>query len=181
MSSLNTYWLCRAPGASTEGPFSISQLRKMHEAGTVTADSVVCREGEQAWLMLDSELEALEVQGAPMPGKPVAQPPRQPQEMSFAQAMYARDQEQANGYNTAINWITGAICLTGFIPLLGLLAFVIWGGWALIATVLCVLQMSKGQTGRGIQNLIGVWILAPVIIAGLQFVGVTFFGAMAQP
>jgi hypothetical protein len=41
--------------------------------------------------------------------------------------------------------------------------------------------MSKGQTGRGIQNLIGVWILAPVIIAGLQFVGVTFFGAMAQP
>lgn len=52
MSSLNTYWLCRAPGASTEGLFTVDQLRAMYEAGNVTHAAIACCEGTQDWVDL---------------------------------------------------------------------------------------------------------------------------------
>lgn len=170
MNALTTYWLCRAPGSATEGPFTLGQLRKMHDAGSVTAEAQVCRQGEQEWMSLDGELAALEIERGPVLSKPVAAAPRQP---SFEESMRRRDAQHANSYNKAINWITALICLSGAVPVLGLLAYVLWGLWALVATVLCVMQMSKGQTGMGIQNLIGVWILAPLVIAGLQMVSLS--------
>jgi hypothetical protein len=54
---MTTFWLCRAPGAATEGPFSLEQLRRMYEAGAVTADALVCREGQEDWFSLQGELE----------------------------------------------------------------------------------------------------------------------------
>lgn len=170
MNTLTTYWLCRAPGCATEGPFTLGQLRAMHGTGAVNAASVVCRQGEQDWLSLDDELGAVEIERGPVLSKPTAAAPRQP---SFEESMRRRDAAHANGYNKAINWITALICLTGAVPVLGLLAYVLWGGWALVATVLCVMQMSKGQTSMGIQNLIGVWILAPLVIAGLQMISLS--------
>ncbi len=104
MNSSNTYWLCRAPGAGTEGPFSLGQLRKMYETGALTAEALVCREGQQDW-------------------------------------------------------------------------YGIWGLWALVATALCVMQIGKGQGSRGVQNLLGVWILAPLMIGGLQFAVIAYIGS----
>lgn len=161
MNALNTYWLSRGPGSATEGPYTLTQLRKMHEAGSVTADAIVCRQGEREWMILDSELAALE-----------DTPP------SFEDSLRRRDAEHARSYNRAINWITVIICVSGAVPVLGLLAYLLWGVWALVATVLCVMQMSKGQTGAGIQNLIGVWILAPLAIALLQFLSLISMGGM---
>ena len=72
MNSPTTYWLCRTPGADAEGPFSLGQLQKMHEAGSVTASALVCRAGEEVWYGLDDELAASEpptVQMAPVKKK----------------------------------------------------------------------------------------------------------------
>lgn len=49
MNLLTTYWLCRGPGALTEGPFTLGQLTTMFGAGSVTAQAVLCEVGGDAW------------------------------------------------------------------------------------------------------------------------------------
>ena len=72
---MSTYWLCRTPGGETEGPFTLGQLQRMHAAGSVTAESQVCRHGEEEWLSLDDELamcdmDRLAAAPAPAPAPP---------------------------------------------------------------------------------------------------------------
>lgn len=67
MNSTTTYWLCRTPEADPEGPFSLGQLGKMHEAGSVTAASLVCRQGEDVWYGLDDELAACDLEAGREP------------------------------------------------------------------------------------------------------------------
>lgn len=59
MNASTTYWLCRAQGSLTEGPFTLTQLRAMYAAGTITVEALVCEHGAQAWSearwMLDAE------------------------------------------------------------------------------------------------------------------------------
>jgi len=57
-----TYWLCRAQGSATEGPFTLAQLRAMYAAGTITAEALICEQGAQEWseasLLLDIDQPA---------------------------------------------------------------------------------------------------------------------------
>jgi len=61
MNSSMTYWLCRAQGSATEGPFTLAQLRAMYAAGTITVQALVCAYGAQEWSearwMLDAEAQ----------------------------------------------------------------------------------------------------------------------------
>ena len=58
MNALMTYWLSRTPGMETEGPFTIGQLRRMHAAGTITADAQICRHGDDEWIEASYMIEA---------------------------------------------------------------------------------------------------------------------------
>lgn len=149
----------------------------MQAAGSVTAEALVCRKGEEEWMGLDDELSAMEIERGPVLSKPVASVSRQP---SFEESMRRRDEDLAGTFGKTINWITAIICLAGAVPLLGILAYGVWGLWAFVATGLCMMQMSKGQVSGGIWNLIGVWVFAPLIIAGLQFASLSIFGALAN-
>ena len=168
------YWLSK-DGINTEGPFSVEQLQRMYDSGAVTSRAQVCMEGGDEWTSLSTELEIERVANQRM--KPQGRPVQQ---VSFEESMRRRDEQLAGTFGNAINWITVVVCLTGVVPVLGLLAYGVWGIWALVATVLCVLQMSKGQVSGGIWNLIGVWIFAPLIITGLQFASLRVFAALAE-
>lgn len=61
MSELVSYWLSRSPGQPSEGPFSLDQLRRMHDTGSVTTLASVCRCGEETWQALGDELQAAEI------------------------------------------------------------------------------------------------------------------------
>jgi hypothetical protein len=67
MNLPTTYWLCRTPDDDPDGPFSLGQLQKMHEAGSVTAAALVCRQGEEVWYGLDDELAATELEAGNEP------------------------------------------------------------------------------------------------------------------
>lgn len=56
MNSLTTYWLCRAPGSATEGPFTLGQLRAMYGSGSITSEAKVCMNGQKNWKSLDQTL-----------------------------------------------------------------------------------------------------------------------------
>lgn len=66
MNALTTYWLCRAPGADAEGPFTLGQIRKMYDSGAITAEGLVCRDGEDQWTGIDDEIAAVEMERGPV-------------------------------------------------------------------------------------------------------------------
>lgn len=167
---MNRYWLSRGPGMQAEGPFFFGQLWTMFEAGQLTAEAQVCRHGEEDWFLLHDEIDAVLQMERQMK-------PKVARSLSYEEALQKRDAEQAASYGSVINWVTAGICLIGFVPAIGLVAFLIWGLWVLVATVLCVMQMSRGRVASGIWNLIGVWIFAPFVIAGLQFVSLKLLSA----
>lgn len=107
MSSLTTYWLCRTPGAATEGPFTIGQLRKMHEAGSVTAEAVVCRQGEQEWMGLDDELCAIEIERGPVLNKP----------QGSAHRLTRRVKTGGSGCGALILFVVGLVICILFFPI----------------------------------------------------------------
>lgn len=150
---MKTYWLCRAPGAVTEGPFGLSQLRAMYAAGAVTQESKLCLMGDDFWMTAELVLKV-------MPG---AEPVE-----NFARSMRRRDEEMAQNYSRAINWITGAIGLLACVPLLGVVAYILAGVWVILGTILCVMQMVKGAIFEGIMNLVAIWIFMPSFIIGIQ-------------
>lgn len=80
MSSLNTYWLSRTPGATPEGPFTFGQLKAMYATGAINAEAQVCANSEEEWTearwMLEEAVESFSTelsqrteQRAPMHGK----------------------------------------------------------------------------------------------------------------
>ena len=71
---LTTYWLARVPGAETEGPFTLGQIRKMYDGGAITADGQLCRNGEEEWTGIDDELAAIELERAPVIQPMVSEP-----------------------------------------------------------------------------------------------------------
>ncbi|GAA5141298.1 hypothetical protein GCM10023213_25190 [Prosthecobacter algae] len=170
---MNVYWLSRDGASPAEGPYAMGQLKRMYEAGQAMATAQICRQGETDWLPLVDELDHEEALHRQMTPKPAAAR----REASFEEAMRQRDTELAKGYGLAINVVTTVICLTGLVPLIGLFAYVVWSVWAMVATALCLMQMSKGQASSGIWNLVRVWIFAPLIIGGLQFVSLRLLAA----
>lgn len=163
--STPTFWLSRE-GLPAEGPFDVNQLTRMYESGSVSANAMVCREGRRDWTPLADVL------------------PRPPASSSngtdWQHAMSSRDNEHADSINRVINWVTAAICLIGIVPFLGLSAYLIWGFWTIIATILCVILFTKGRAADGVRNLIAVWILAPLLIGGLQFLVIAFLAGVAS-
>jgi hypothetical protein len=69
---VTTYWLSRKPGQDAEGPFTLAQLRRMSAAGSVTAESQVCRRGESEWISLEDELALHEADQLAAAGPAVA-------------------------------------------------------------------------------------------------------------
>lgn len=57
MNSPKTYWLCRAPGSATEGPFTLGQITTMFGAGSLTAAAVLCEVDSQEWMGVVELLE----------------------------------------------------------------------------------------------------------------------------
>jgi predicted nucleic acid-binding Zn ribbon protein len=57
MNGNQTYWLCRAQGCATEGPFTLAQLTTMYGKGAVTAEAMLCEAGSRTWVMLVQVLE----------------------------------------------------------------------------------------------------------------------------
>ncbi len=53
-----TFWLCRAPGASTEGPYSMTHLRTLAVAGQLGSEPIICRKGTEAWEHWQAEVPA---------------------------------------------------------------------------------------------------------------------------
>lgn len=60
MNSLTTYWLCRAPGSATEGPFTLGQLKSMYATGAIHAQALICEHGGEEWSEARWMLEAEE-------------------------------------------------------------------------------------------------------------------------
>ncbi|MBB5038234.1 DUF4339 domain-containing protein [Prosthecobacter dejongeii] len=58
---MNVYWLSRDGVSPAEGPFAIGQLQRMYEAGQVNALAQVSRTGEDLWIPLSEELEAVQM------------------------------------------------------------------------------------------------------------------------
>lgn len=58
MNALTTYWLCRAPGSETEGPFALEQIQCMYQSGAITAQAMLCREGDEVWVSALDELQS---------------------------------------------------------------------------------------------------------------------------
>jgi len=105
--SLTTYWLSRAPGQDPEGPFTLGQLQRMHAAGSVTAESQVCRQGEEEWRGLDEELAICDMDRLVAPPAPAAMP---------AQAGKRKRKSKA-GCGPAILFVLGLLLCFGFWPL----------------------------------------------------------------
>lgn len=57
MNASTTYWLCRAQGSPTEGPFTLGQITSMYAAGSVTARALLSEVGSNAWLDIVELLE----------------------------------------------------------------------------------------------------------------------------
>ena len=57
MNSSTTYWLCRAQGCATEGPFTLAQLTTMYGKGAVTAEAMLCEAGSKTWMLLVQVLD----------------------------------------------------------------------------------------------------------------------------
>lgn len=57
MNASTTYWLCRAQGSPTEGPFTLGQITSMYGAGSVTAQALLSEVGSNAWLDIVELLE----------------------------------------------------------------------------------------------------------------------------
>jgi hypothetical protein len=175
MNSLTTYWLCRAPGSATEGPFTLGQLKSMYATGAISAQALICEHGGQEWSEARWMLEAEEM---PVRAKPVAQSPRQP---SFENAMRNRDEVLAKRFSAAVNWMAVLTCLIALVPGLGILGGILaYGLLVTVGTILCVLTIVKGRVGRGIWDLIGIWVLVPLMMVVFQAFGLGAFSAWKE-
>ena len=106
MNSLTTYWLCRAPGSATEGPFTLAQLRAMYGSGSIMAEALVCRNGEEEWLGLEDELQAVEIS---QENKAAVYEQRRPP--------VKRKRGQKNGCVSAFFFLFGVVMLFVFWPI----------------------------------------------------------------
>ncbi len=107
MSVLITYWLSRAPGQDAEGPFTLGQIRRMSAAGSVTAESQVCRHGEEEWISLEDELALHE-----------AEQPQREKPVSMVNEM-ARQQQILQSYEISKKSESVALMLSVFLPMGG--------------------------------------------------------------
>jgi len=111
MNPLTTYWLCRTPGATPEGPFTLGQIRKMYDGGAITAEGQICRNGEEEWTGIDDELAAVEIGSEPVMTAPQRQRVRG-----------KKKRKSKAGCGPAILFLLGLFFLVVFMPLgLGLL------------------------------------------------------------
>lgn len=175
---MNVYWLSKDGVSPAEGPYAMGQLKRMYELGQVTTRAQVCLQGSDAWMPLHEELEhqaSLERQLQPV------RRPVDPQK-AFYEAMQKRDGELSKGFGSAIGWLSFLMCCVALVPGLGAFLLVaLFGVYALICSVLSILQMVKGRVGTGVWNLVLVWIAVPFLLAGIQSFAVgAFSGVVAS-
>ena len=189
-----TYWLARSGQDKPEGPYTQAQLRQRYEAGEADMDDQVCLAGTQAWqdlgklLDLRAYREAHAPRAAPPPLPQVHAPrgmmPRKPDYSSaglMIQMQRDADMETAKRCSRAVNLLAVGVVLVSIIPGLGLiLALGSMGLLAVVATALCIVTIVKGLVGRGIMDLLAVWVFVPVLIIVMQFFGLGVFAGFAQ-
>jgi hypothetical protein len=189
-----TYWLARSGQDKPEGPYTQAQLRQRYEAGEADADDQVCLVGTQAWqdlgrlLDLRAWREAQAPQAAPQPLPQVQGPrgmmPRKPDYSSaglMIQMQRDADMETAKRCSKAVNLLAVGVVLVSIIPGLGIiLALGSMGLLAVVATALCIVTIVKGMVGRGIMDLLAVWVFVPVLVVVMQFMGLGVFAGFAQ-
>lgn len=165
--SANTYWLTRGPGQPPEGPFFLEQIRSMFAAGQVTAHAQICAEGGQVW--------------GPLPdwsSPALAEQPVQPDYGAFQQMAADQDARTVAACDKSLNWMTVGMMLVAMIPGLGIvLGGILYGLYAFIALILCIVIIVKGRPGLGVGYLACAWVAVPFCMIVLQFIGIAIFGA----
>jgi len=202
----DTYWLSRTGWEQTEGPFTLRQLEAMYAAGAVTAESLVCREGQETWTQLEALLAkekpvsgtvtrpgqlvisaAGVVSGQARPGRaisaPVARPPRAPQshpprgQPDLAAALARRDSDAVHQLDQALVVMCVMIWLFALIPGVGLLA---WLGAAFVGfagLIIGVVMIARGHALRGIFAVFFVGVILPGGVLLANLAGTGIFAA----
>lgn len=175
-ASMN-YWLSRDGVSPAQGPFAMTQLRRMYDVGELTVRAQVCAQGSDEWVPLQQELGHEEEMERQL--RPVRRPVNPQQD--FLHAMQRRDEQLSKSFGSVIGWLTFLMCCVAMIPVFGAAVLVvIFGFYALICSVLAVLQMVKGRAGRGVWNLILVWIAVPLMLLCIQAFAFGVFSGVVE-
>lgn len=160
------YWLSRN-GGQPEGPFDVPEIQRAWKAKRIREGDKLLLDGTKEWKPAESVAGEVKTPAVPVNDA-----------QKWQEMLDARDRKTSDNCGNAVSALAFFVLLASCVPLIGIpVALLIYGTFALIGTVLAVVQMVKGYSSEGIISLVVVYVAVPLLgvvaqIAVIKLIGV---------